>query len=343
MTRRTTTRPTTGGASLRDEEASPSSAGGRDDGGAGDEAPGTPPGAENAAVETPTDQSPPPAARKTLEDLLREDDSVIRSRSEPKVFAPFRTRAGTVPRRVQIERKKRKYRLDGDIDAALRGVPGAEELVNEPHALSLHFFDDWDRARCEANEQWLEPDAVNAPNGGVRARCAVYPKANKTGFPLWAHCSLVSGDPSSNTYDVRLDKNGKILPGVHRVDLCFDTEDPAAFVARRHAAYVARAKAVAALRSDFYVDSMPAERRRGRRGPRMTRRWNESSASRRRAGPSGSRSGRSTRCRAARTTGSGEGEGGAEGVPRGVPRVPMKTTRARRDGAPPERGVRGGD
>ena len=177
---------------------------------------------------------------------------------EPKVFAPFRTRPGTVPRRVQIERKKRKYRLDGDIDAALRAIPGAQELVDEPHALSLHFFDDWSSHECRSNEQWLEPDAVNAPNGGVRARCAVYPKANKTGFPLWAHGSVVSGDPSSNTYDVRLDKNGKILPGVHRVDLCFDTEDPAAFVARRHAAYVARAKAVAALRSDFYVDSMPA-------------------------------------------------------------------------------------
>ena len=251
---------------------------------------------------------------------------------EPKVFAPFRTRPGTVPRRVQIERKKRKYRLDGDIDAALRAIPGAQELVDEPHALSLHFFDDWSSHECRSNEQWLEPDAVNAPNGGVRARCAVYPKANKTGFPLWAHGSVVSGDPSSNTYDVRLDKNGKILPGVHRVDLCFDTEDPAAFVARRHAAYVARAKAVAALRSDFYVDSMPATDDVDVGRPRRRRR-NESSASRRRAGPSGSRSGRSTRCPSredptARRRRTRVVPGGVpKGVPRGVPRVPMKTTR----------------
>ena len=156
MTRRTTTRPTT--ASLRDEEASPSSASGRDDGGAGDEAPGTPPGAENAAVETPTDQSPPPAARKTLEDLLREDDSVIPLALEPKVFAPFRTRPGTVPRRVQIERKKRKYRLDGDIDAALRAIPGAQELVERtPAVLSLHFFDDWSSRECAVTSSGWSP------------------------------------------------------------------------------------------------------------------------------------------------------------------------------------------
>jgi hypothetical protein len=124
--------------------------------------------------------------------------------------------------------------------------------------LPLEFFDDWEAFETRSNAQWLERDAIDAPNGGVRARCAVYPRADRTGFPLWTHCSVVSGDPSVNAYDVRLDKNRKILPNVSRVDLCFDTEDPNVFAARRHAAYVARVSAVAGLRADFYVDNMPA-------------------------------------------------------------------------------------
>ena len=241
-------------SSARDDEAS-SETTNVAEGEKTDGAPGTPPaGAEGA--DTAVSQSSP--TRKTLEDLLQEDDSMIPLALEPKVFAPFRTRVRDVPRRVQIERKKRKYRLDGDLDASLRSFDGAETLVKTAHDLPLEFFDDWDAFETRSNAQWLERDAIDAPNGGVRARCAVYPRADRTGFPLWTHCSVVRGDPSVNAYDVRLDKNRKILPNVSRVDLCFDTEDPCVFAARRHAAYVARASAVAGLRADFYVDNMPA-------------------------------------------------------------------------------------
>ena len=37
---------------------------------------------------------------------------------------------------------------------------------------------------------------------------------------------VVGGDPTANTYAVRIDKNGKTIAGIPRVDLCFDSEDP---------------------------------------------------------------------------------------------------------------------
>ena len=111
---------------------------------------------------------------------------------------------------------------------------------------------------------------MNAPNGGVRARCAVYPKANKTGFPLWAHGSVVSGDPRRTRTTSAWTKTGKSPRCTAWT--CASTPRTQTCSSRGGTRRVrCEAKAVAALRSDERrLDA--SGRRRGRRAPRITRR-----------------------------------------------------------------------
>ena len=205
-----------------------------------------------SVAESPVGGSAAPAspARSSEE----EDIAKIPLALEPKVMAPFRTPPGETPRRVQIERKKRAY-AQLDVDALCRAMPDADELVSTVHTLELAVFDDTDH-ETRANSEWLQPEALDQ---GLRAKVALYTRTNKTAHPVWAACAVMGGDPAGNTYIVRLDTNGKTLEGIPRVDLCFDSEDPVAFVSRRHAAYVARAACVKMLRYQLFVDSMPTE------------------------------------------------------------------------------------
>jgi hypothetical protein len=199
-------------------------------------------------------------------------------------MAPFRTRNGETPRRVQIERKKRAF-AQLDVDALFRATPDADALVAAPHALPLEAFDDTDH-EVRASAEWLQVEALESDSGlrakvrvvrlqgcthsrvsdrlhglywlssklnrvstrnnivavksGIQppyVKVALYARTNKTGYPIWAMCAVVGGNAEMDTYNVRLDKNKKTLTGIPRVDLCFDSEDPEAFVLRRRAAY----------------------------------------------------------------------------------------------------------
>ena len=121
----------------------------------------------------------------------------------------------------------------------------------------MDAFDDTDH-EIRANTEWLQREALESESG-LRGKVALYTRTNKTGFPVWSTCAVVGGDATTNTYDLKNDKNKKILEKVPRIDLCFDSEDHEAFAARRHAAYAARAEVVKQLHYHLYVDSMPTE------------------------------------------------------------------------------------
>ena len=76
---------------------------------------------------------------------------------EPKVMAPFDTPAGDVPRRVQIERKKRLYAAH-DV-AALLEAEGVNSLLHQPSGLELSYFDDREYD-SRTFDEWTLPDAL---------------------------------------------------------------------------------------------------------------------------------------------------------------------------------------
>lgn len=164
---------------------------------------------------------------------------------EPKVMAPYVTRPGDTPRRVQIERKKRLY--------AAQNVPALVEAeVREAHkgsvalhsGLELSLFDDTE-FDSRTSEEWTSPDAVLL---GITALALV--------DGSWKPCKVLEHKPV-NTFLVELLSGQRLwLP---RIDICFTSEDPALFAKRRGAAEALRIKAENMLRYNLFVDSMPTE------------------------------------------------------------------------------------
>ena len=70
---------------------------------------------------------------------------------------------------------------------------------------------------------------------------------------------MVGGDAEADRYDLRLDRDDSLRVGVPRLDVCFATEDPAAFASRRVAAYAARRRGEAEMLAKLCADSMPLD------------------------------------------------------------------------------------
>ena len=185
---------------------------------------------------------------------------------EPKVQAPFVTRPGEVPREVMVERFKRLYvagasELDVLWANVLRGIEETEtsgaSQTSHVSLLPLALFDDKTLETRDPHSVWLDPSALAA---GVRCRVAscfldaasksksfVPKKSQVARATSFLPGILVAGDASADTYDVKLARDGCLVNGVPRIDICFETEDPRLFVARRAAAFSARAVRISSL------------------------------------------------------------------------------------------------
>ena len=181
---------------------------------------------------------------------------------EPKVQAPLAARPGDVPREVSVERAKRRYRADfARLDALCReAAPRTAKASSGVSHLPLSLFDDKTLEPRDPKTVWLDKRAL----GALRCRVASYTvSGSETGALAWLTGTLEGGRVSEpdgdDRYDVRLDRDGEVAKDVPRVDVCFETEDPVAFVRRRRRAVEARARAAAALRRELVIDSMPYE------------------------------------------------------------------------------------
>ena len=181
---------------------------------------------------------------------------------EPKVQAPLAARPGDVPREVSVERAKRRYRADfARLDALCReAAPRTAKASSGVSHLPLSLFDDKTLEPRDPKTVWLDERAL----GALRCRVASYTvSGSETGALAWLTGTLEGGRVSEpdgdDRYDVRLDRDGEVAKDVPRVDVCFETEDPVAFVRRRRRAVEARARAAAALRRELVIDSMPYE------------------------------------------------------------------------------------
>ena len=126
--------------------------------------------------------------------------------------------------------------------------------------MPLSLFDDKTLEPRDPKTVWLDERAL----GALRCRVASYTvSGSETGALAWLTGTLEGGRVSEpdgdDRYDVRLDRDGEVAKDVPRVDVCFETEDPVAFVRRRRRAVEARARAAAALRRELVIDSMPYE------------------------------------------------------------------------------------
>lgn len=178
---------------------------------------------------------------------------------EPKVHVPFQQEIGAMPRKVVVERQRRLFG-EQDLDMLLMSH-GIDMALPEPVGTpALASFDD--------TEYDPRPIAEWAGLVGEALQGRYLHRAKPTAHACWRSCTVVSYDPETELFTVLArsaddaPEGERELPAaphqVPRIELCFDTENPARFAQRLAAAHGVRREASVRLQYELYVDCMPA-------------------------------------------------------------------------------------
>jgi dynein heavy chain len=196
---------------------------------------------------------------------------------EPKVFSPYRSRLGEVPRPIEVERKKRKYAgIDLNQIFEQNGALEALRITCERTKndgldnLPLSLFDNFDY-HSRTTEQWNDYIQYSLDEGGLPAR-AYFTYLTKGALRVkWKRCRVYGCNVSANQYEIEYDKfnndeqtvssNGSfssqtILDAIY---VCFDSEDPVLYATRLIDAIKLKNRTTASLALNLYVDCMPVD------------------------------------------------------------------------------------
>ncbi|XP_066927305.1 dynein axonemal heavy chain 1-like isoform X2 [Clytia hemisphaerica] len=199
---------------------------------------------------------------------------------KPKVQLPFRTQPGQMPRKIEVERRKRKFLKQNLEDLlAKEGIKNTQLIPKTsinmrvvvkpgdgspfPCFLPLEIFDNTEYD-CRTPEDWLAlggkskkpvPGKALLPSGIVQ---------NGVRFFDWVSVGVISHEAVSKYYVVKvtdMDWTGQknTVYAVPRIRLHFMAEDPNIFVARVKEAFELRKKTEALLRYNLYLDCMPTD------------------------------------------------------------------------------------
>eukprot|EP00741_Cyanophora_paradoxa_P002452 tig00000076_g2377.t1 len=178
---------------------------------------------------------------------------------EPKVMAPYHPGPGKTPRKIEIERKKRLFaaqRIEQLLEE--RGVTSEPPTVNGGPSfvsfLPLEAFDDTE-FECRRPQEWMAMAMDGNVLRGVPGKAL---RTDANGESRWISCRMLDVNIEKNTYLVEwADTKDQIF--VHRINLCFDAEDPFNFANRVASAHRARSQAEADLRYHLFIDGMPTD------------------------------------------------------------------------------------
>ena len=172
---------------------------------------------------------------------------------EPKVFLPLKKEPGQVPRKVEVERRRREFEtIPLESVLAELGI----DLAKEEAFLPLEAFDDTE-FDSRTPEEWasLGVDPETRKNNGVPGRTW---DAEAKG---WCPCRMLGLDTSMNPpfYKVEMLDMTHRAKTVPRVMLYLLAEDPRQFGARLQNAIESRRRAENLLRFNLCVDNMPTD------------------------------------------------------------------------------------
>ncbi|CAM6094963.1 unnamed protein product [Calypogeia fissa] len=182
--------------------------------------------------------------RTSLEAQLDAVETIL----DPKVMVPYVTKVGELPRRVQVERKKRLYATQNVRDLLVREGLVPDQLDFDNKKLPLYLFDNTDYETRHPH-QWVDK-VTKVP--------AIAADTSSGGKCMWKLCIITNFLPESNTYLAQWEDTGHTtwLP---RIQVHFLAEDPMLFTKRVKQAHDERAKAELKLKYNLYVTSMPVE------------------------------------------------------------------------------------
>jgi dynein heavy chain len=192
---------------------------------------------------------------------------------EPKVQVPFISRPGVVPRKIEIERKKRIFSgvqledllLERSIDHKVPSATSLEFYAGDVPLLPLESFDDTD-FECRSVAAWLE---LGTKSDGTCALPARALDMSEDGTGTWRSCSVTgveqlmsSEDPEDVLWRVDFTdgaKEGPASASLHRLHVYFIAEDPFVFADRVASAHALRHTIEKNIVKNIYADFMPME------------------------------------------------------------------------------------
>ena len=181
---------------------------------------------------------------------------------EPKVQRPFVVAAGEVPRKIEIERRKRHFAAQNlEQLLAQAGLSVSQLLPCGPYKsaspspfLALELFDDTE-FDSRTPQDWIALGSLNGIHAGVPAK-ALLPDDESS--LAWTDCLVMSFNASTSLFTATVSGSGAEhqLP---RLLIMFKAEDPAVFTRRVDDACQRRLRVESELMYNLYIDCMPRE------------------------------------------------------------------------------------
>ncbi|EPY35542.1 hypothetical protein STCU_01132, partial [Strigomonas culicis] len=169
---------------------------------------------------------------------------------EPKVQVPYEHLRGRVPRKIEIERRRRLYEGQNTMHLiSISGLSLADLAEEESHKLPLEIFDDTSYD-CRNPDEWMEIARGN-PNEAGRFLPAEGVQRSESGEFVLVPCRVVDWDEVNNAVDVMwgpTTASGKEIVKLPRIFVRLLAEDPIVYVQRLANAHQQREKAMAWIR-----------------------------------------------------------------------------------------------
>ena len=201
------------------------------------------------------------AADSTKEDAEGKNSVYMPPVLDPKVFIPHETRSGETPRRVAVERRKQQYSSFDLASAFGRLGVGSISVSTGRDAnsqLPVYLFDNKDYDMYTTKEWLSRGTAAGSSEAAIRARTVRDPKGSAQ--QEWVPCIVLGkteGSGEEDFFDVNIDDG--LRHKRHRLQICFDSEDPANYVQRVAAAQKAASNATSMIHYNLYIDCMPTD------------------------------------------------------------------------------------
>lgn len=173
--------------------------------------------------------------------------------AEPKVFETIEPIPGRVPRKVEIDRRKKEYK-SYDIERLLHeaGINKDEE-PSYLNWLPLELFDD-DTFDDYSPQEWIEKGKESKEDKYLALKgkgCYM-----EGGNYIWKDVLIHSYYEPDKEFVCTFNDESGIKVRFKRIDLWFEIEDPKKFVARVNKAHEMRRIADSKVRYNYYIDNM---------------------------------------------------------------------------------------
>eukprot|EP00439_Symbiodinium_sp_Y106_P040791 s353_g5.t1 len=198
--------------------------------------------------------------------LLKASEPVHPS-MEPKVMESYRTFAGRCPRRLRIERLRKKYAsLDVQKLLVEKDVDVSQPWYEDKSPLPLEAFDDTEYD-LRTPEEWM--DFCHDPSGQFKPLPALALwRDPDSGAGYWRRAMVLHYHGAVKKFEIQYEDDPEpvgnggrrgMVDHLPRLRVMFRGEDPEVFANRVEHAYKSRRRAELLLRYNFFVDNMPTD------------------------------------------------------------------------------------